>query len=425
MLVYERHQHPISRKKIAPSALKVLYRLHHMGYKAYLVGGSVRDLMLGKEPKDFDVATDARPEQIRRIFRNCFLIGRRFRLAHIKFGHEIIEVSTFRRTTDSVDENGEVQMVLQDNLFGSPEEDAQRRDFTINGLFYDIGTFRVIDYVGGLEDLRRRSVRAIGDPNVRFQEDPVRMVRAARVAGRLGFDIEAGTLEAVRTHRAKIQDCPIARIREEFLTLIRYGAAERSLKMLHHLGLSEYLFPELDIFLTILREQDLAPEKHFWAFMEALDRSKTDDYLLTPAVLAGALLLPMIRHQLQKPEESHPNRMKNLPDHLERFVKPFVDRLQLPKRHHSRMVNIFTAQRKYWLIGQPKFRPGPFTKKPYFAEGLVLFTISSTALEQGADLVEKWHHRSFQDSPQDTPGSPPPRRRRRRRPKPRARDHID
>jgi poly(A) polymerase len=188
--ILQRSEHPISRKAIDKNAVKVLYRLHNAGYKAYLVGGSVRDLMMGRTPKDFDVGTNARPNEVRRLFGNSRIIGRRFRLVHV-FYHDgsVIEVSTFRRDPDPEEQRGEPGelLITSDNTYGTPRQDAFRRDFTINALFYSIADFTVRDHVGGIEDLERKLIRAIGDPDVRFQEDPVRMLRACEFAGRLGF----------------------------------------------------------------------------------------------------------------------------------------------------------------------------------------------------------------------------------------------
>src|ERR1700756_5693495 len=211
--VIAREEHTLSRRDIDPDALKVLYRLRQGDHVAYLVGGSVRDLLLARRPKDFDIGTSAHPYQVKKLFRNCWIIGRRFRLAHVRFGPKVIEVATFRRQVqpgEEIAQDGvpvpdpstpEGQHLLHhDNTFGSPEEDAFRRDFTINALFYDIATFSVIDYVGGLEDLRAGVVRSIGDPDVRLREDPVRMLRAIALAARLGFTIEAALVDAIRTH---------------------------------------------------------------------------------------------------------------------------------------------------------------------------------------------------------------------------------
>src|SRR2546423_3599875 len=210
--IVPREAHPISRRDIDPDALKVLYRLRQGEYTAYLVGGSVRDLLLGRRPKDFDIGTSAHPQQVKRLFRNCWIIGRRFRLAHVKFGNKVIEVATFRRqlaageeivaegvpAPDPTTPEGQ-HLIHHDNTFGTPEEDAFRRDFTINALAYDISDFSIIDYVGGLEDLRAGVVRAIGDPEVRLREDPVRMLRAIALAARLNFTIDPPVLDAIRT----------------------------------------------------------------------------------------------------------------------------------------------------------------------------------------------------------------------------------
>src|SRR6267142_3384815 len=215
--IVPREEHPISRKDIDPDALKVLYRLRQFEHAAYLVGGSVRDLLLGRRPKDFDIGTSAHPYQVKKLFRNCWIIGRRFRLAHVKFGQKIIEVATFRRQVAAGEEvvadgvpapdpttpEGE-QLIHRDNTFGTPEEDAFRRDFTINALFYDIATFSVIDYVDGLADLRAGVVRSIGDPDVRLREDPVRMIRAVALAARLDFAVDAPVRDAIRLHRHEI-----------------------------------------------------------------------------------------------------------------------------------------------------------------------------------------------------------------------------
>src|SRR2546426_5829872 len=227
--IVPREEHPISRKDIDPDALKVLYRLRQFEHAAYLVGGSVRDLLLGRRPKDFDIGTSAHPYQVKKLFRNCWIIGRRFRLAHVKFGQKVIEVATFRRLVQPGDEAAPGQagsessaaagrpaetdhLMHRDNTFGTPEEDAFRRDFTINALFYDIATFAIIDYVNGMDDLSARVVRSIGDPEVRFREDPVRMLRAVALASRLDFAIDARVVGAIRLHRHEIARSSAARL---------------------------------------------------------------------------------------------------------------------------------------------------------------------------------------------------------------------
>jgi tRNA nucleotidyltransferase/poly(A) polymerase len=237
----------IQRELIDPDADKVVRRLRRYGFTAYLVGGCVRDLLLRRSPKDFDVATSATPSEIKSIFRNCRVIGRRFRLAHIFFGAKIIETSTFRanpRQGDSPDDADDL-LIRRDNVFGSAEEDARRRDFTVNGLFYDVEEEKVIDYVGGLDDLQARMVRTIGDPEIRFPEDPVRILRAIKFAARLGFDIEPDTYAALLRHEAEILQCAPPRVLEEVYRLMRGGAARRSMELLLETGVAQTLAPDL------------------------------------------------------------------------------------------------------------------------------------------------------------------------------------
>lgn len=243
-VLLSRADHGISRKQIDDNTLKVLYRLARSGYKAYLVGGGVRDLLLGRTPKDFDVGTDATPNQVKKLFRNCFLVGRRFRLAHVRFGKDsLVEVATFRRqaTEDDLPENPEDHFHFAENIFGTPWEDAFRRDFTINALFYDIETFGIIDYVGGLEDLQARRLRVIGDPLVRFTEDPVRMLRALEFAARLGFSLDQAARHAIYERAPLIAHAAPARIREELQELFRHRVAGEVLRSAQSMGLLEHL----------------------------------------------------------------------------------------------------------------------------------------------------------------------------------------
>jgi poly(A) polymerase len=308
-VIVPRAEHTISRKDIDPDALKVLYRLRDFNYTAYLVGGGVRDLLLGRLPKDFDVGTDAHPYQIKKLFRNCWIIGRRFRLAHVRFGAKTIEVATFRRHVGaaelaeaSADSAGEEALapdaprahqhgegiVRHDNTFGTPEEDAFRRDFTINALFYDIATFSLIDYVGGLEDLRRRVIRSIGDPLQRFEEDPVRMLRAVAFASRLDFSLDPPIVEAIRRQRHLMAMAAPARLVEEYYKILRSGAAERTFRLLADHGLLEPVTPEL---------QRRAAHQPLWESLRALDTYRRR-FVELPAqlsnpVLLGSLLLPI------------------------------------------------------------------------------------------------------------------------------------
>jgi poly(A) polymerase len=257
--ILERSQHPISRRDIDPNVLKVLYRLVAADHVAYLVGGGVRDLMMGRRPKDFDVATSAHPQQVRDIFRNSRMIGRRFRLVHIFFGPQNIEVATFRRRGEEPSGGGDPR-ILQDNTFGTPEEDAFRRDFTVNALFYDPRTFHVIDYTGGVADLRARLIRSVGDPELRMREDPVRMIRAVRFAAKLGFRLEERTESAIRRHCGDLVKASTPRVVEEIFRTIGTAGADDALMLMERLGLLEVLLEPLSAHLrrSIPVEMDLS-----------------------------------------------------------------------------------------------------------------------------------------------------------------------
>ena len=246
--ILERSEHPVSRRDIDPRVLKVLYRLIDAGHEAYLVGGGVRDLMIGRRPKDFDVATSAHPQEVRDLFRNSRLIGRRFRLVHVFFGQHNIEVATFRRRAEDVAES-EDPLIRHDNTFGTPEEDAFRRDFTINSLFYNPRTFHVIDYTGGVADLEARLIRTIGDPEVRMREDPVRMLRAVRFAAKLGFEIEPATRAAIERHREDLLNASVPRVVEEIYRALGITAAARAFELMHELALFDLLLAPLARFI--------------------------------------------------------------------------------------------------------------------------------------------------------------------------------
>ena len=304
--VIRRADHSISRDQIDPDALKVLYRLRKFNHQAYLVGGGVRDLLLGRAPKDFDIGTSAHPNEVKRIFRNCWIIGRRFRLAHVKFGPKTIEVATFRRqlpadelaAAEAEDERAaqaqtaagtkaQRRPVRRDNTFGTAEEDAFRRDFTINALFYDIATFSVIDYVGGMEDLRGGVIRSIGDPNERVIEDPVRMLRAIAFTTRLGFTLDPPVHRAIRRHKAEIGKASPARMIEELFKLLRSGFAAPTFRSLSEHGLLASITPEVERRKT----------SSLWRSLELLDTYRTrfesaPDTLTNP-ILLGSLVQPV------------------------------------------------------------------------------------------------------------------------------------
>jgi poly(A) polymerase len=287
-VIYSRSEHGISRKNIDKHALKVLYRLHNAGYHACLVGGAVRDLLLDLKPKDFDVATDATPEQVNELFRNCRLIGRRFRLAHIHFGRQIIEVATFRADHE-LHPSGvqhESGRIVQDNVFGELADDVWRRDFTANALYYDISNFSVIDFVGGYDDIKQRRLHLIGDVETRYREDPVRMLRAIRFSAKLGFEIDEESKKPIYTLGHLLKDIPAARLYEEVLKLFHSGYAVRSFELLLEFDLLKYLFPAAAKSIA----QDKAVKRMLLIAMENTDERIHNDMRVTPAFLLAALL---------------------------------------------------------------------------------------------------------------------------------------
>ena len=295
-VIYKRPEHCISRKNIDPDALRVLYRLSSLGYTAYLVGGGVRDLLLGRAPKDFDVGTSAKPNEVKRAFRNCFLIGRRFRLAHVKFGDKVIETATFRRESQTVGEIIEhaAEGPFEDNTFGTPQTDAYRRDFTVNGLFYNIKDFSVIDWVGGMKDLKKKVIRAIGDPDIRFQEDPVRMMRAVKFSSRLGFTIERKTWAAILRRHSCIMTAAVPRVCEEVFRLFSFASSEQAFQLMWKSGLLGDLLPEL----AQAVDEGGGAKSHLWKMLAVLDEydakmAKTG-YEVSNALRAAVLMTPLM-----------------------------------------------------------------------------------------------------------------------------------
>jgi len=293
--IIPRTEHGVSRSEISENALKVLYRLKNAGYHAYLVGGGVRDILLGLKPKDFDVATDAHPEQVRELFRNCRLIGRRFRLAHVHFGREIIEVSTFRAShNDAVDGEGHEEdgRIIRDNVYGTLDDDVWRRDFTVNALYYNIEDYSIVDYVGGLEDIKNRQLRLIGIPEDRYREDPVRMLRAIRFSIKLGFSIHPVSEQPIRKLAPLLEEIPEARLFEEFLKLFMSGQSEKAYQQLREYGLFAKLFPQTEEFLN--RGDEFIHKLLISAFRNT-DTRLAEDKPVTPAFLLAALLWVPVR----------------------------------------------------------------------------------------------------------------------------------
>ena len=331
--VYTRDEHDLSRKQIDRDALKALYRLHDHGYKAYLVGGAVRDLLIGKAPKDFDIATSATPQQVKRLFRNCRIIGRRFRLAHLYYGRDkILEVATFRSSggDDEVIRDGE--LIRRDNVYGTPEEDARRRDLTINGLFYDIGTFSILDYVGGVTDLRQGVVRMIGDPQHSFREDPVRLLRAIRHSTRLGFRIGEETLEALIENRDEILKANRARLLEEFLKDLVSGRAAAYFQQLLKLGFLELLIPDLHE-----RLEEEGEESQWLQLLERVDAGIAAGEPIRPHQALAALIGPFVREVYEEEEVAQLKAFRDRKAAFRELTQPVLRQLKVYKKDEDRL----------------------------------------------------------------------------------------
>jgi len=399
--IIPRKEHGISRKQISPNALRTLYRLHRNGFIAYLVGGCVRDLLLSRIPKDFDIATDATPGQIKRLFRNCRLIGRRFRLAHIHFQDEILEVSTFRRAGLPSDEpdapeetalphrrprhlKDEEGMVLVDNVFGTPEEDALRRDFTINALAYNIADFSIIDFCTGLSDLRQRLIRPIGDPRVRFTEDPVRMLRAIRFAASHDFTIESEAWQAICELSPSISRVPVSRLYEEIMKLFLLGSARPALGLLEKSGLLAAIFPGLTDWIqgNGHRMQVLL------ANLEWFDRTRLSDTPSSPALFLAALFGPGLEMAaLARHREGIPGPQA-LEETCAAFTKEISKIVCIPRRMTDRLRVVLALQRP--LRKMPPRRPASIAARPEFADALAYLRLSSETRKEYRASLEWW-----------------------------------
>ncbi|HEV8632256.1 MAG TPA: polynucleotide adenylyltransferase PcnB [Thermoanaerobaculia bacterium] len=413
--VLPRPEHPISRKDISPNALKVLYRLHQRGHKAYLVGGSVRDLMLGRRPKDFDVSTDASPQEVRRLFRNSRIIGRRFRLVHVVFEGEVIEVSTFRGAPEAAEVGGgppapeEELLVTSDNTFGTPREDAFRRDFTVNALFYDIEDFSVIDWVGGIEDLQRRVIRVIGDPDLRFQEDPVRMMRACEYAGRLAFGIDAATQESIHRQRQKVELASPVRVTEEILQLLRCGHAGAAVQWMLELGLLEVLLPEAYAMVG----GGAAGVGDFGRLLPTVDRQvarlREQQRELSDATLLAVLLLPKVLQRRDDIEaiDQRPMSRSALRQLVDETVAPFAARLALSRARASQLNHALVA---FHRLCEPGWTPRArvqMARRAYFEDGLALFELMVEATGEGREALAAWQAAATQRGRLDESAKPP------------------
>ncbi|MEE9422318.1 MAG: polynucleotide adenylyltransferase PcnB [Gammaproteobacteria bacterium] len=420
-----RSEHTVSRSNISEAALKVLYGLKEAGYQSCLVGGGVRDLLLGREPKDFDVGTNAHPEEIRKLFRNCRLIGRRFRLAHVRFGREVIEVATFRSRHDSDgadDKDGvlnEEGRILRDNVYGTIEDDVFRRDFTVNALYYDIDGFSVIDYVGGLKDLEAGVLRLIGDPEQRYREDPVRMLRAVRFAAKLGFRIHPDSEAPIANLAGMLSDVPAARLFEEVLKLFQGGCALNTFELLRHYGLFRYLFP--------MTEQALTHQEHDFPLMlvskalENTDKRIAEGKPITPAFLYAALLWEPMRQHAEALQKDGARPVEAIQVAGNKITAEQVQITSLPKRFSFPM-------REIWML-QPKLErrrgkaPYRMMEHPRFRAAYDFLLLRSECGEASKELADWWtdfqelnsdeREKMIQQAPKNTH----PRRRRKRKPR--------
>jgi poly(A) polymerase len=380
-VILHRSSHTISRKLIDEDALKVLYRLHRSGYTAYLVGGGVRDLLLGKVPKDFDVATSAHPHQVKELFRNSRIIGRRFRLVHVFFrGGKIVEVSTFRSHSEFEEAEAEDGTLVYTESFGTPEEDALRRDITINGLFYSVADFSIIDHVGGLEDLDRGVIRTIGDPDERFRQDPVRMIRVLRHAARTGFTIDRHTYEAVVRHRDEIRLCSSSRVRDEFLRDLREGCAGRTLELLIDTGLLFSFFPDLARAYgdrNPRRKTACAVLLESFGLVDGLIRSGRP---VSDPVILALFLGPYIQavspeHPFLGEKERHHYEIEAIRTGLHQVFGPF----SFPKGPREMAALILTAQPILHQAALKGAVPKRLSTKRYFPEALLYLGIEAKA----------------------------------------------
>ena len=435
--VVPRADHPISRSNISPAALKVLYRLKDGGYQSFLVGGAVRDLLIGREPKDFDIATNAHPDDVKRLFRNCRLIGRRFHLAHVRFGPEIIEVATFRAAHTEIDEDNSVDEVgvrvldergriLRDNLYGTIDEDVWRRDFTANALYYNIEDFSIWDYVGGVPDARDRVLRLIGDPETRYREDPVRILRAIRFAAKLDFTMHPGTVAPIPELAWMLDGVPPARLFDEVTKMMLAGSAARAFDLLLETEVLEHLFP--DLAATLADAPASAAARLVRLGLEGTDARVAADKPVTPSFLFAVLLWPVLRAKLDRDHGGQVDDVRVIQDVCDQAVYRQQARVAVPRR--------FTQPIREMLALQPRFerregrRALRLLDHPRFRAAYDFLLLRAAAGEADPELAAWWTElqglsveernervevRKGRTEPGDSAAPSRPRRRRRRR----------
>src|SRR6202035_1068316 len=405
--ILERSQHPVSRRDIDPNVLKILYRLDAADYTAYLVGGGVRDLMMGRRPKDFDIATSAHPQRVRDLFRNSRLIGRRFRLVHVFFGRQNVEVATFRKQAEAVADTDD-PLIRLDNTFGTPQEDAFRRDFTVNALFYSPQTFQVVDFPGGVDDLEARLIRTIGDPELRMREDPVRMMRAVRFAAKLGFEIEPATRAAIGRHRADLDKASVPRLVDETYKTLGQPEAAHALVLMEEMGLLAHVIPVLAIHLKS-RGATLA-EQPAVRNMAALGRAIGSGFSPDHAIVLAALMLDLYRDEHRR-ERGDPRRVDILGELRARgFARGDTEQMRL-------LLEAFQN------LAAPTRRTRRLMRRPYFPDARMFFEMTAPTYSIDSTrtirfLADPDACTASETAPSTPNGAQPPagnRRRRRRR----------
>ncbi len=398
--------HIISHRDIESDALQVLSRLHDYGFYAYLVGGSVRDLLLERTPKDFDVVTSAQPDEIRRLFRRCRLVGRRFRLAHV-IGRrgKVIETATFRAKPE---DDSEALLITDDNRFGTPQSDAYRRDFTVNALFYDSTRNEVLDYVGGLDDLDARILRTIGDPITRFREDPVRILRAIKFAARLEFDLEENTRKAVTSERTELAKAAIPRIYEELVRMLGGGAAERSLHLLNELRVLEVLAPEIAAICSLESNPDNCILHRFMHCLDALFNQHEGK--IPNGLILAALFWPVYQTIIgQLPREPRADEQRVL---ISELMRPMAIRLAVPRRSMEMAISTIESHLRFKRIqGRRSGRVG-FARTPNYAMSAVFASMRREVGDMSGPESAAWE-KQIEEFPPPPLEQPKPRRRRR------------
>lgn len=398
--IIPRPSHNVSRDEISKNALKVLYRLHRSGFQAFLVGGGVRDAILELHPKDFDIATDAHPEEVRALFGNCRLIGRRFRLAHVRFGKEVIEVATFRAAANARDKESDAAQdhhgrILRDNVYGSIDADVWRRDFTCNALYYNIADFSIWDYVGGVRDIERRRLVMIGDPEMRLREDPVRMLRAARFAAKLNFAIDDSVVQVMHDLGGLLQNVPAARLFDEFLKMFQAGHAEKTFELLWTHHLFGHLFPETD--------SELERDREFANFVRAAlintDRRVAAGKSVTPMFLLGVFLwAPIRRLAAQRRSQEKMSEAQSLAVAAYEVTAMQQSRIAIPRR--------FTAPMREMLALQPRLevhkgrRALNLLEHRRFRAAYDFIMLRAENGDIGSDIAQFWTEVQEQDADQ-------------------------